>query len=387
LFGRSRQEVDTRADIFRLGAIAYYLISGRWPPVSPETSFAPVLPPRDLRPDFPIGWSELVLIAMDPVPAHRFESVGDLHQAFRDGLAMMDARAAFNRSIQIEAAADRHIGLNKQKRAPINQDHVFLAQNPDRDWLLAVVADGVSTATFGSGDLASSYVAVRAKEIWLELQHRDTLPDPKVILSDLLGRANQDVVDYVNREHGPLHAPPSEVMGSTVLAAFVHKGKFTLASLGDSRCYVVRNDLMECMTRDHNLFTLSLIDGLGLEEVMMMPHGDALARCLGTFDVDIEGVLTAQEPLLDFYELSLLPGDHVLMCTDGLFDYAGPTCEESEDNIRRTVLGESHPGLACLELILLANRGGGGDNIGVALLRVDAADEAGLDVHHGFEIL
>jgi len=107
----------------------------------------------------------------------------------------------------------------------------------------------------------------------------------------------------------------------------------------------------------------------------MMPHGDALARCLGTFDVDRDGYLDAIDPPVDMYQFRLLPGDNILLCTDGLFDYAGATYEESEANIRRRVLAEAHPGIACLELIVLANRGGGGDNVGVALLKVHDEEE------------
>ncbi len=159
-------------------------------------------------------------------------------------------------------------------------------------------------------------------------------------------------------------------MGSTALIAYISQGQMTLGSLGDSRCYLIRDDVMECLTRDHNLFTLSLIEGLSLEHALVMPHGDALARCLGTFDVDRHGVLLPQDPPIDLYTLRLIPGDHVLLCTDGLFDYAGASYEESEENIRQRVLCEEHPGIACLELILMANRGGGGDNIGVALIKV-----------------
>lgn len=370
LFGRSTQDIGPAADIYSLGAVTYYLIAGVVPPVAPETAFAPALAPRDFRPAFPVGWAEPVLRATDPVPSRRFASVQAYLDALELGFAHMCERSSRTAAVQLLPAAERHIGFAKALRCPVNQDHTFLAHDRARGWLLMAVADGVSTATFGSGDLASGFLVARAEEVWNAMQANELTLSPEEAVQRILIAANRDIVDYVNERHGPLDAAPSEVMGSTALVAFVDHGTMTLGALGDSRCYVIRKDLMECVTRDHNLFTLSLIEGLGIEEVLMMPHGDALARCLGTFDVDRDGYLLAVDPPIDMYRFKLLPGDHILLSTDGLFDYAGSTYEESEANIRRRVLSESHPGIACLELLVLANRGGGGDNIGVALIKV-----------------
>jgi hypothetical protein len=50
-------------------------------------------------------------------------------------------------------------------------------------------------------------------------------------------------------------------------------------------------------------------------------------------------------------------------------DFAGANAISAEDNILNVLLAEPNPALACLELILLANRGGGGDNIGVGIAK------------------
>ena len=377
LFGHGKHTVDARADVYSLGALAYFLVSGRTPPVAPETAFAPALAPRDFRPSFPLGWSDIILVATAPAPLHRFADVGEFREALRDGFSLMERRVRMTGPLNYHAVAEKHIGYAKQLRSPVNQDNVFVGHNAARDRLLVVVADGVSTATYGSGDLASGFVAHRAEEMWAEIERGEGPREPQEIIETLIIRANADISDYVNEKYGPLRAPPSEVMGSTVLAAYITRGEMTLASLGDSRCYLIREETMECLTRDHSLFALSLIEGLALQDVMMMPHGDALARCLGTFDVTIDGVLIPQPPTCDIYRLKLMPDDNVLLCTDGLFDYAGESYEESEENIRQRVLIEEHPGIACLELIVLANRGGGGDNIGAAIIKVSSGRDFG----------
>ena len=370
IFGRSRREVGIAADVYSLGAIVYYLIAGVIPPVAPETAFAPAIMPRDFRPGFPVGWAECILKATDPAPDRRHANAGEFLEDLEAGYAHMKARASHDGNLQLVINAETHIGFNKARRSPINQDQVFAAQDRRNKRSLVVVADGVSTATYGSGDIASAFIAERAKQAWQNLLEQETNPVPEHFVMDIIRSANADVVDYVNTKYAPLEVAPSEVMGSTSLVAYIENGVMTLGALGDSRVYLIRKGAMECVTRDHNLFTLSLIEGLGLEEVLLMPHGDALARCLGMFDVDSDGYLAAVDPSVDIYRLRLIPGDYVVLCTDGLFDYAGATYEESEANIRRIVLNEPHPGIACLELILLANRGGGGDNIGVAIVKV-----------------
>jgi serine/threonine protein phosphatase PrpC len=57
------------------------------------------------------------------------------------------------------------------------------------------------------------------------------------------------------------------------------------------------------------------------------------------------------------------------MTTDGLVDFAGANSFAAEDNIHAVLTSEPDPALACLELVLLANRGGGGDNIGVGIIQ------------------
>jgi serine/threonine protein phosphatase PrpC len=97
-----------------------------------------------------------------------------------------------------------------------------------------------------------------------------------------------------------------------------------------------------------------------------LPHGDALARCLGTFVVENQRLIPVNtQP--DVFEFALTRGDTLLLATDGLIDFAGANVLHSEDNVLSVLLSEPDPALACLELILLANRGGGGDNIGVAI--------------------
>jgi serine/threonine protein phosphatase PrpC len=374
LLGRVRADVTEATDVFGLGMLLYFMVGGKVPPASVYTRYAPALPARNFRPGFPPGLQSVLSRATRPNPDDRYPNVEALKDAFLQACAVMERRAGHVGSEnppRFRLAVDTHIGIAKGRRNPINQDAVFGRMSDDGRFGLVVIADGVSTASYGTGDLASACVARRAVETWDEILPAylmDERVDEIEVIGDLLARANQDIVEYVNGHHTPFSGNPHEVMGTTCLVAIIHRGIVTLASLGDSRAYLHTATGLEQVTADHNLWSLSIIEGVPADSAMAMPHGDALARCLGTFSIS-EGMLRAVRPEADFFRFSTTRGDALLMTTDGLVDFAGANSFAAEDNIHAVLTSEPDPALACLELVLLANRGGGGDNIGVGIIQ------------------
>lgn len=361
------------ADIFSLGMFLYFLVAGVVPPASVYTRHAPAIPARNFRPHFPPGLQSVISRATRPDPEERFASIETMMEAFEDacGTIRRRRRVTPETAPTMDVASDTHIGIAKKERNPTNQDSVFSATSEDEKFALIVVGDGVSTASYGSGDLASQALTEAASEVWQEVLPAylmDDEIDEVGIIRQILNRANDEIVDYVNEHHTPFEGSPHEVMGSTALVALVVDGEVTLASLGDSRVYLQRGAGMEQITIDHNLWTLSILEGADADSALAMPHGDALARCLGTFTIE-EGRLEAVEPQPDFFQFQVTTGDTLLLTTDGLVDFAGTNLLAAEDNILSVLLAEPDPALACLEFILLANRGGGGDNIGLSVAR------------------
>ncbi|MFP4597705.1 MAG: protein phosphatase 2C domain-containing protein [Persicimonas sp.] len=373
LMGRAQLEIGRGCDVFNLGMMLYFLIGGQLPPVSVYTRHIPAVPARNLRPEFPPGLQSVISRATRPDPKERFPDVASLKKAFERACDVMKARAegSAERTPRMKLAVDTHIGIAKRRRNPTNQDAVFGAASDDRRFALVVVADGVSTASYGSGDLASHMLIAEAKAAWEELLPSylmDEPVDPIVAIRDILNRANDRIVNYVNENFLPFRGGPHEVMGTTALVAVLQDGKVTLGTLGDSRVYLQRGGAFEQITIDHNLWTLSILEGVPADNALAMPHGDALARCLGTFIVDNER-LEAVHPEPDIFRFSVTSGDNLLLTTDGLVDFAAANMLSAEDKIHQMLVSEPDPALACLELILLANRGGGGDNIGLGIVK------------------
>ena len=144
-------------------------------------------------------------------------------------------------------------------------------------------------------------------------------------------------------------------MGTT-LTAFVLEGDTArFAHIGDSRAYLLRDGELRQVSDDHSLVGEMVRDGrLTVEEAAVHPHRSILSRALGT----------EPQARIDEFTEDLLPGDVLLLCSDGL---SGPV---SADDIR-VALTRSDPQQAAERLILEARRQGGPDNITAVVVRVD----------------
>jgi serine/threonine protein phosphatase PrpC len=144
-------------------------------------------------------------------------------------------------------------------------------------------------------------------------------------------------------------------MGTT-LTAFVLEGRTArFAHIGDSRAYLLRDGQLRQVSDDHSLVGEMMRDGrLTEEEAAVHPHRSILSRALGT----------EPQAKIDEFTEDLLPGDVLLLCSDGL---SGPV---SADDIR-VALTRSDPQQAAERLILEARRQGGPDNITAVVVRVD----------------
>lgn len=141
-------------------------------------------------------------------------------------------------------------------------------------------------------------------------------------------------------------------MGTTAVVAIMTRGMVHVCHVGDSRAYLIREDSIEQLTKDHSIVQ-ELIDSgtLTPEAAKKHPQKNLITRCLG--------VRSYVET--DYSEHAVSPGDLVLLCSDGLTSYL----EESE------ILGyarQMDPSALIHKLVEEANARGGGDNITVAVI-------------------
>ncbi|HEX5018780.1 MAG TPA: protein phosphatase 2C domain-containing protein [Actinomycetes bacterium] len=200
---------------------------------------------------------------------------------------------------------------------------------------LLVVADGMGGAA--AGEVASS-VAVAAMATLDEDQPSDLLD----AFANTLTRIESQLAGLVEAE------PRLRGMGTTLTAVMREDSRLGMVHVGDSRGYLLRGGKLERITRDHTLVQ-SLIDTGRLSEgdAATHPQRHVLTQVLdGGHPTDAD---------LSIREIKL--GDRILLCSDGL------TGVVSSETIGATLLANEDPQDAVNELVDLALRAGGPDNI------------------------
>jgi serine/threonine protein phosphatase PrpC len=233
------------------------------------------------------------------------------------------------------------------------------------DMSLFVLSDGM-------GGLEAGEVASRMAVDAVLSQYREAEANPDL---PLIGERVESVSEASNRLASAIRFANDQVyraaqqgaghrgMGATIVAVKCTDHRMSVAHVGDSRIYRLRAGQLEQLTNDHSFVAEQVRNGkMTQEEADSSTMQNVLIRALGV-DPAVE---------VDLNEVPLMEGDTVLLCSDGL------TRELSDAQIA-AVLGERrNPETAAAELIELAKRAGGGDNVTVIVLRCVAKPQGAL---------
>jgi serine/threonine protein phosphatase PrpC len=172
-----------------------------------------------------------------------------------------------------------------------------------------------------------------------------------ICIQDAVVNANQQVYQAAesNAEH--------KGMGTTIVVLQFYNNSFSLAHIGDSRCYRLRSDRFEQITKDHSLLQELIDRGFYTpEEARNSMNKNLVTRALGI------------DPIVmpDIQEDIVLKNDIYLLCSDGLTDLV-----EDEDIYLTIKQFSANLEEAAKQLITKANQKGGKDNISVMLCRID----------------
>jgi len=211
-----------------------------------------------------------------------------------------------------------------------------------------VVCDGMGGAA--AGEIASS---LAVDEVMRLLTSREAQTPLIEAINQAISAANEAIYSrsQVN--------PKLSGMGTTLVALVVEERRIQVLNIGDSRCYRLRNGLLEQITQDHSLVEEQVRLGrMTSAEALRSPLRNVITRALGT-----QNRITP-----DIFELEAEPGDLFLLCSDGL------TREVPDPRIESILaaglsLADSSLVDFCNQLVEAANNAGGGDNITCLLLR------------------
>lgn len=163
-------------------------------------------------------------------------------------------------------------------------------------------------------------------------------------------QANKAIVGYGEKKSA------ARGLGSTVTAALIQNDHAYIANVGDSRTYLLRENKLAPITRDHSLVA-RLVESKQIEpeDVYTHPQRNLIYRSLGAGHRQVE---------VDIFHEVLQPGDKLLLCSDGLWEMI------RYQDLFNTLTEQSSPQAICEKLIELANANGGEDNISAIVVHV-----------------
>jgi protein phosphatase len=225
-----------------------------------------------------------------------------------------------------------------------NEDSVAV----DEPTRLGILADGMGG--YNAGEVASGMATTFIKSElgrWLAQAGRHAnARDVRRAMEICVDNANRSIFNAANSN------PQYSGMGTTLVVGVFQDGRLMLGHIGDSRCYRLRNNQLEQITKDHSLLQEQMDAGLITpEQAATSTNKNLVTRALGVEDA----------VLLEVNEYKVEPGDLYLMCSDGLSDML------DDEAIAQVLAGEASLEQKSVQLIDAANANGGRDNISVLL--------------------
>ena len=230
--------------------------------------------------------------------------------------------------IEFRCAARSDVGLVRSN----NQDSGYAGPN------LLVLADGMGGPA--GGDIASSVAIAHLVPL-----DSDSYPADKMLplLREALMDAHDELSDR-SRQDKDL-----EGLGTTCIALMRSGNKLAMVHIGDSRAYVLRGEALTQVTTDHSFVQYLVESGqITPEEAEHHPNKNVVLRVLGDSQADVTPDETIREAVV---------GDRWLLCSDGLSGVVSP------ETLGAVLAEIDDPGECAEELIRLALRAGGPDNI------------------------
>lgn len=230
----------------------------------------------------------------------------------------------------------------------INEDSLYVPNDPKNDIPLFIVADGLGG--HNAGEVASNE-AIKFIVKYISDNFNNITRD-KNSVKNLIRKSIWETNLYIYE----MSIAKSELRGmaTTLTLVLVDEEKFFVGHIGDSRVYVIRNNRIYQITRDHSYVEQLIRDGtITREQANNHPQKNVITRALGV----------SRNLEVDVSVRKLYNDDILLICTDGLTNFV------SDQQIKQIVLSTESCDEIVQTLIRTANEAGGKDNITVIVMK------------------
>lgn len=242
----------------------------------------------------------------------------------------------------IKAYAKSDVGKARER----NEDCFYITEDPFNDVQLFILADGMGGCN--AGEVASSTAITCAKN-YIENNFADT-PKDKESLIQLVGSSLEyaNMIVYEKSKENEEY----EGMGTTLEICLIFNNRAYIGHIGDSRIYRIRKDFMRKLTQDHSYVQKLVQEGtISKEEAENHPKKNMLMKALGC------NAFAEPDVMIKGFQ----KGDILIMCSDGLTNMV------EQEKIYEIV--KENFEIAPKELIDLANKNGGLDNITIITIK------------------
>src|SRR5574338_1693198 len=260
--------------------------------------------------------------------------------------------------MEVSFAAATDVGRQRNH----NEDNFLI----DKKLRLFMVADGMGG--HAAGEVASSIAVHEIRDAInnnRDLIDRYRVDHPGVQAYEILQVLEHAVQAACGAVHQRAQAEPDKRgMGTTatvlLIAGTGERLRGFIAHVGDSRCYLARQNQCHVLTEDHSLMNELVRRGkLNREQIETSPYKqykNAVTRAVGVYG-SVE---------VDTFDFDILPGDRFLICSDGMYAYV----DEAE---LPKQLADGDLKEVPKKLVDIANKGGGHDNITAVVIRISEA--------------
>lgn len=230
-----------------------------------------------------------------------------------------------------------------------NEDSVTIINNDKSEFVLAI-ADGMGGHK--AGEVASKIAIDHIRDSFYKLDTIGTKDDAIEWLRLIVKEINNKIFEYA-KEH-----PESKGLGTTLVIAIKTNDYILYGNIGDSSGYVIKNNTLHKVTKDHTYVEVLINNGRLTEETAKHhPGKNLLTRALGAnnpIEIDIFDVDTSVKGLF--------------LCSDGLTNML------TEEQIEKILNSDLEVEEAVIKLIHKANSRGGTDNISIAYLKKESGE-------------
>ena len=227
----------------------------------------------------------------------------------------------------------------------VNQDTVYISDTPIGVLPnLYIVADGMG------GEKAGDYASKSLIGYMLTyIEH--TMKMPVMAIQESIEYANANLFAEGSKN------PNLSGMGTTVVAACIIDNILHVFNVGDSRCYVLDENSISQITKDHSLVEMLVSKGeITRESAEYKENKSKITRAVGA----------EEKVLIDSFEVELFGNEYVLLCSDGLTNMV------DDRKILNIISSSAGVKSSAKRLIEEANLSGGNDNISILLIDVNA---------------